>query len=133
MEVVIMNITKMKQSQMRCKINAFRRHKERMYAFSNNFSLVRFSNRTGNQLNSLRFSLSESKQHIMKKLEVCIDLLSKNHKFITEAIFENGSRCDVLDLTSGVVYEILCSETDEIFEEKIKKYPKELEIVKVRV
>ena len=69
----------------------------------------------------------------MKKLEVCIDLLSKNHKFITEAIFENGSRCDVLDLTSGVVYEILCSETDEIFEEKIKKYPKELEIVKVRV
>jgi len=39
----------------------------------------------------------------------------------------------VLDLTSGVVYEILCSETDEMFDEKIKKYPKELEIVKVRI
>ncbi|MFH1210269.1 MAG: hypothetical protein V1663_05795 [archaeon] len=128
-----MNIIKMRQSQLRCKINAFRRHKEKMYALRNNLNLIRFSNRCGNQMNTLRFSLSESKTHIMKKLEVCIELMNKNHKFITEAIFLDGSRADIVDLTEGVVYEILCSETDEMFDEKIKKYPRELEIVKVRI
>ncbi|MFH1209826.1 MAG: hypothetical protein V1663_03485 [archaeon] len=128
-----MNINKMKQSQLRCKIRAFNRYKEKLFLVSNNLSLIRFSNRSGSHINNLRFSLSESKQHIMKKLDVCIELMNKNHKFITEAIFDNGCRCDVFDITEGVVYEILCSETDEEFEEKIKHYPKELEVIKVRV
>lgn len=59
--------------------------------------------------------------------------MSKGHKFITEGIFNNGSRCDVIDLTSGVVYEILNTEDEKKFEEKIKKYPKEVEIKKVKV
>jgi len=128
-----MNIIKMKQSQLRCKIRAFNRYKEKFFVLSNNLSLIRFSNRSGSHVNNLRFSLSENKEHILKKLEVCLELMNKNHKFITEAIFDNGCRCDVFDITSGTVYEILNSETDEMFEEKIKKYPRELEIVKVRV
>lgn len=128
-----MNIIKMRQSQLRCKIRAFNRYKEKLFLVRNNLSLIRFSNRSGSHINNLRFSLSESKAHIMKKLDICIDLMNKNHKFITEAIFDNGSRCDVFDITSGTVYEILNSETDEEFEEKIKKYPQELEVVKIRV
>jgi len=128
-----MNITKMKQSQMRCKIRAFNRYKEKIFALSNNLSLIRFSNRSGSHINNLRFSLAENKEHILKKLEVCLELMDKNHKFITEAIFDNGCRCDVFDITEGIVYEILNSESDEEFEEKIKKYPQELEIVKIRI
>jgi len=36
-------------------------------------------------------------------------------------------------LSEGVVYEILNSESDRKFEEKIKRYPEELEVVRVRV
>ena len=128
-----MNIELMKNNLYESKLRCYRRYKEKQYALRNNLSLVRFSNRCGNHINCFRFSLNESKAHILKKLEICIDLLRNNHKFITEAIFDNGSRCDVFDLSEGVVYEILNTETDEMFEEKIKKYPEEVEVVKVRI
>lgn len=53
------------------------------------------------------------------------------HDFLTEAIFLNGSRCDVFDITEGVVYEIVHSETEEQLREKIMKYPPELAVMKV--
>ncbi len=55
-----------------------------------------------------------------------------NHCFITEAIFVNNSRADVVDLTDGVIYEILCSEKEEDCDEKIRKYPEEFMVVKVK-
>ena len=132
-EVVFMNIELMKQSQYRCKIRTFKRQQEKQYVLRNNLNLIRFSNRAGNHINCFRFSLSESREHILKKLDICIELMKNNHKFITEAIFVNGGRADVFDLTKGIVYEILNSENDEKFEEKVKKYPKEIEVVNVRV
>jgi len=59
--------------------------------------------------------------------------MNKNHKFITEGIFENGSRCDVLDLTDGVVYEILNSEDEKNLRKKLVRYPEKLDIVVVEV
>ena len=59
--------------------------------------------------------------------------MRKKHLFITEAIFTNGKRCDIIDLTEGTIYEILNSEDEKKFNEKVKNYPKELEIVKVKV
>lgn len=49
--------------------------------------------------------------HERKKAEICINLLRKGHKFITEAEYNqkiNGRRVirDVVDLTTGEVYEI---------------------------
>jgi len=133
LEVVLMNIELMKQSQLRCKLRAFRKHQEKQYALRNNLNLIRFSNRTGSHINCFRFNLSESREHIYKKLEVCIELMKENHKFITEAVFVDERRADVFDLSDGVVYEILNSESDKGFEEKVKRYPEELEVVRVRV
>ena len=62
-----------------------------------------------------------------------MELLNKNHKFITEGIFENGSRCDILDLSEGTIYEILNCESQERFKTKILKYPEKFKIVMVNV
>ena len=85
------------------------------------------SNRVGSQTNILRWHNGETKQHIMK-----MELKEWKHEFITEAIFKNGSRCDILDLTEGTIYEILHTETEQKYEQKIQKYPKELRIIKIK-
>mgnify|MGYP001598748136 CR=1 FL=1 len=126
----------MRQSQLRCKQRAYENHIERLkekYLYRENLNLVRFSNRCGTHINCFRFNLSEDLKHIYKKLEICINLMNKNHKFITEGIFENGSRCDILDLTEGVVYEIMNSENERRFREKVKSYPEKFEIIKIKI
>jgi len=131
-----MNMELMKQSQIRCKRRAYERQTERAkekYLYIENSNLIRFSNRCGSHINCFRFSLSENREHIIKKLDICIELKQLNHEFITEAIFVNNSRADVVDLTTGEIYEILCSESEENFEEKIKNYPKDFRVIKIRV
>ncbi|MBI1972957.1 hypothetical protein HYS50_03055 [Candidatus Woesearchaeota archaeon] len=127
-----MDYAKIKASYYRAKRRAYLNHKYRRYHVRNHLNLVRFSNRCGNHLNCIRFSLGESLLHIYKKVEICCWLLEMKHDFLTEAIFLNGSRCDVLDITEGVVYEILHSETEEQLLEKIRKYPPGVGIMKVR-
>lgn len=127
-----MNYHKMRQSYYQAKQRAYLRHVEKRQTFRRYLSLVRFSNRSGNHLNCIRFSTGESLHHVYRKVEVCCWLREVGHDFLTEAIFLNGSRCDVLDITEGVVYEILYSETEKQLAEKIKQYPKELQIIKVR-
>jgi len=129
-----MNIELMKQSLHACKKRAYNRQisklKEKCFSVSNNLDYIRFSNR---KLNCLRWHNNESYSHILKKLDICISLKNSNHDFITEGIFINNSRADVVDLTTGEIYEILCSEEEKDFEEKIKKYPKCFRIVKVKI
>ena len=62
-----------------------------------------------------------------------MELKDLGHMFVTEAIFNNGGRGDIADLTSGEIYEILVSENEENFEEKIKKYPDEFKMIKVKI
>ena len=127
-----MDYEKIKASYYRSKRRAYFNQKYKREHIRSSLNLVRFSNRCGGHVNCIRFSLGESWQHIAKKVEVCCSLREMGHDFLTEAIFLNGSRCDVLDITEGVVYEILHSETDEQLAEKIKKYPETLAVIKVR-
>ena len=108
------------------------KEKNKWYTINKNLQLIRMSNRFGSQRNVLRWSNGETKEHILKKLEICIELKEWGHEFITEAIFKEGARCDVLDLTEGTIYEILCTETEEKFEQKIQNYPKEFDVIKIR-
>ena len=103
------------------------------FCVNQNLQLVETSNRIGSQRNTLRWAENETKEHIQKKLEICMELKFLEHEFITEAIFKTGGRCDVLDLTDGTIYEILHTETEEQFQEnKVGKYPPEFKIVKIR-
>ena len=129
-----MNIELMKQSQRKCKVraneNQIRKLKEKFFGVNTRLQHIRVSNR---KLNCLRWHNNESREHIIKKLDLCRWLKEINHVFVSEAIFNNGSRCDVVDLTDGVVYEVLCSEDESKFEEKVKKYPGEFEVRKMKV
>jgi len=131
----IEKINLLKRRGFENKLRSYKRYlekrKEKFFRVSNNLSLVRFSNSSGYHINCFRFFNGESKEHILKKLNICIELKNMNHKFLTEAIFNNGFRCDILDLTDGIIYEILNSESDEEFKEKIKNYPN-LKIIKIR-
>lgn len=126
-----MDYQKIKASYYRAKRRAYFNHKYKRQHIRSSLNLVRFSNRCGGHVNCIRFSLGESWQHIAKKVEICCTLREMQHDFLTEALFLNGSRCDVLDITEGVVYEILYSETEEQLAEKVKKYPLELAIITV--
>ena len=127
-----MNIEKMKQSLYESKVRAYnnqvRKLKEKCFGVSERLQFIRIGNR---KLNCLRWHNNETREHIIKKLDLCRWLKEINHEFITEAVFNNGSRADVVDLTDGVIYEVLVSENEECCDEKIKKYPREFEIVKV--
>jgi hypothetical protein len=131
-------LEKAKRLHYESRLRSYKRHmlmqkeKNKWYTINKNLQLIRMSNRFGSQRNVLRWSSSETKEHVLKKLEVCIELKEWGHEFITEAIFNNGTRADVLDLTEGTVYEILCSETEEKYEEKIQNYPEEFSVIKIR-
>ena len=129
-----MNINKIKDNLFRCKVRAYENHvrrlKEKCFSVSNRLQHVRISNR---KINCLRWHNNESREHIIKKLDICRFLKENEHDFITEAIFLNGSRADIVDLTSGKIYEILYSEKEEDCNIKIEKYPCEFEVVKVKV
>jgi hypothetical protein len=92
--------------------------------------LVRMSNR---RVNEIRIGNNESSAHRDKKLEVCTELLKQGKHFVTEAIFVNGGRADILVLDDFRVIEILKSEKLESIEIKKELYPKGLrvEIIKI--
>lgn len=104
--------------------------KQNIEAVNRNLQLVRISNRNKN---CLRWSSNETKEHILKKLELCMDLKKKKMDFITEAIFHNNSRADILSLQDGVIFELLKSEKIEDAKKKLEYYPSELNVIFVKI
>jgi len=94
-------------------------------------ALVRHSNKSGSHRNCIRISTSNSLIHEHAKMEKAYELIKQGHKIVTEAIFENGGRADILDLDTGTIFEILKSETEEMAIMKRLKYPPGLSIVLV--
>lgn len=80
--------------------------------------------------NYIKLNPNNSKEHEMKKVEICWELLKANKSFLTEAEFENGKKCDVVCLDDAIVWEVLHSETPESIENKRKNYPLEIKTVK---
>ena len=69
-----------------------------------------------------------SKEHLMKQIEVAYELVRLGHEVVIEAKFKSGIRADILDLTTGKIVEICCSESIEEAKVKTKKYPDYLDI-----
>lgn len=92
---------------------------------------IRISNRSGSHVNCLRLFKNNTLAHEQTKFMVCWTLLKWGHEFITEPIFNNGKRADVLDLHTGIVYEVIKTETEERLADKSDTYPQIFEIRKV--
>lgn len=93
-----------------------------------NTRLLRFSNRSGSHNGCIRISPGNTYEHELRKFQVCWELSKRGHSFITEAVFNNGKRADILDLTEGIVYEILHTEKLQEAKKKVEEYPDCLEI-----
>jgi len=104
--------------------------RQRLFNRNHFLNLVEIGNR---KINSLRWSSNETREHIFKKLELCMDLKKKGHNFITEVIF-NGrkGRCDILDLDTGDIWEVLKSEDIKKAKKKESYYPSECKIYYVK-
>ena len=94
---------------------------------------IRISNRSGSHVNCLRIQNNCSVVHNDKIIELAKEFLRNHIPFVTEAIFKNNSRCDILLPATFEIIEILHSETDERFSKKIKNYPDVFTIRKVRI
>lgn len=76
-----------------------------------------------NKKNVINFSTkSESKQHYLRKSEVCYYLKLLNEPFWTEARINTESRADIYLPEKAVAIEILESEKESNLELKAKKY-----------
>lgn len=93
---------------------------------------VRHSNKIGSYRNCIRISGANSLEHEIAKLKICYDLIKDGKDFITEAIFDNGSRADILVLDDHKIIEILHSEKEIDCIKKSEKYPAFFELEMVR-
>lgn len=76
--------------------------------------------------NVIKISRHEKFEHALAKFLLAYELIHSGQDVITEAIFQNGKRADVLALQEGVAYEILCSESKKSILAKAKQYPVEI-------
>jgi hypothetical protein len=96
-------------------------------------SECRLSNRSGSHTSCFRAAPGgESDEHIRRKFEVWLELRKRGSTVMTEAIFENGGRADVVDLSRGIIYEVTHSEKENDCKEKVKTYPRGVEVRIVR-
>lgn len=103
--------------------------KEKQNKINEALSYVRMSNR--GHLNCIRINPSCSTAHNFKIVELCHEYLRTGVPFMTEAIFKDGQRCDILLPATMEIIEVMHTETEKRFNSKT--YPKEFTITKVRV
>jgi len=94
---------------------------------------IRYTNKAGSHRNCIRINVNNSLEHEITKLRICYELIKSGKEVFTEAIFDNGSRADILVLDDHRVIEILCSESEESCLEKYNNYPVLFELEMVRV
>jgi len=93
---------------------------------------VRFSNRSGSHVNCYRYGANNTDEHEDMKFQVFKQLRKWGHDVLTEAIFENGKRADIIDIDEGIIYEVTHTETEKMLEEKIENYPDIFEVRRVK-
>jgi hypothetical protein len=68
----------------------------------------------------------------MQKVRTCVQLSREGKEYYTEAIFENGSRADIVVLDDFRIIEIAMTESEASLAEKERKYPPEFTIEVIR-
>ena len=84
------------------------------------------------QLSVVKLNIHNTIKHELAKCIQAYKLVKRGKQIVTEAVFKNGTRADIFCLNDFAVYEVLHSETEKEALEKVKKYPKELDIFLLR-
>ena len=80
-------------------------------------------------LGSVRINTHNTIRHELAKLIVSYNLIKDKHSILTEAIFKNKARADILVLDTLTCIEIMESESLDNAKIKTTKYPTELNIL----
>jgi len=80
------------------------------------------------KFNVVKINTHNSIYHELAKCKKVYELIDAGNTIITEAIFKNGSRADILCLNKFQVFEILHTEKEKEALIKTIKYPDELDI-----
>lgn len=81
--------------------------------------------------NCVKISASNTDEHELMKYKICRQLSKEKKEFITECIFKNGKRADIVVPGDLKILEILSSETRLECIEKVMKYPGDFEVVMI--
>lgn len=76
--------------------------------------------------NVIKINRTNTFEHELAKFLLAWELMQNGEDIVTEAIFRNNKRADILALKEGTAYEILCSEKPENILKKTKDYPVEI-------
>ena len=82
-------------------------------------------------IDRIKLNVNNTWLHEQKKCELCYMIKSKKHRYVTEAIFKDNLRADVIDITIGLIYEVVNSEKEESIIKKINKYPLPIRFIRV--
>jgi len=80
-------------------------------------------------INSIRINTHNTIKHEIAKLIVAYNMIKDKHSILTEAIFKNKARADILVLDTLTCIEIMESESLDSAKIKTTKYPSELNIL----
>ena len=106
-------------------------NKDVMIRVNQSLEEIRQSNKSGSHVNCIRLNASCSDVHNAEIIARCLEYLKLGVPFMTEAIFHNGQRCDIINLSTQEIHEIMVSESESRFAAKI--YPELFKITKVRI
>jgi hypothetical protein len=90
--------------------------------------------RLNTQSGSVKIYPNNTLIHETTKTQVVYWLLKNGWKVWTEIEFvNNGGRADIVCISGGIGYiiEILCSESEERYNNKLSKYPREFKMLKI--
>ncbi len=75
------------------------------------------------KMNVIKFSAHETFEHFLAKCLLAYEIRQNGENFVSEAIFNNGKRADLVNLNVAEAWEITHSESDKSIEQKKQDYP----------
>ena len=74
-------------------------------------------------IDAIKINIGNTLEHELAKFFLVWESLKNGNSIVTEGIFKNGKRCDILNLDSSEAVEVVTSETITSMKAKLKEYP----------
>lgn len=97
---------------------------------------LKHTSRSGTKEGCVKIYHNNTYEHELGKFQLAYYLKKLGFKVFTECEFVSGGRADVVAISpegEGIIYEVLCSETEERYLQKTLDYPSEFVMVKWRI
>lgn len=95
---------------------------------------IKHNSLSGNKRNFIKCWGRVSYNHFIVMCSIVWKLINQGYEVFTEVTFNNGKRADIVAISldnCGYIIEVLESETDKRFNQKLNDYPIEWEMIKV--